>query len=221
MSQPLNEKPNAEEVPRLSGAGIIVNGHYAPPPADADGRMWVRTTALIKADPNQLYALWHNVEAAPLWQEELASVSRTGLRTSHWVMKSGSSTVEWDSEILADEPGRRIAWRSTGGNSANAGEVVFEEAPGGRGTIVIVLQEFRMGKLASAWETIRGRNPRQAVIENIRHFKQLAEAGELPRIDGQPHGPRGVIGSMKESAYGEKIPVPPGVEPGTMERKAS
>jgi uncharacterized membrane protein len=88
--------------------------------------------------------------------------------------------------------------------------VIFEEAPGGRGTIVTVLQEFRMGKLTSAWETLVGRNPKQAVIENLRHFKALAETGEIPRVQGQPHGDRGTIGKMKESTYGEKITTPPG-----------
>ena len=39
------------------------------------------------------------------------------------------------------------------------------------------------------WETIVGRNPKQAVIENLRHFKALAETGEIPRTQGQPHGP--------------------------------
>jgi uncharacterized membrane protein len=117
---------------------------------------------------------------------------------------------------LRDEPGRRIAWRSIGGDSDNAGEVVFEPSPGGRGTMVTVLQEFRMGKLASAWETIVGRNPKQAVIENLRHFKALAETGEIPRIEGQPHGPRGMIAGMKKSTYGEEIKTPPAID-----RKAS
>jgi uncharacterized membrane protein len=187
-----------------------------PPPADGDGKMWVRRTALIQGGPQELYTLWRNVEAAPLWQEQITSVVETGPKTSHWVMQSGDKTVEWDSEILADEPGKRIAWQSIGGDSENAGEVMFEEAPSGRGTFVTVLQEFRMGKLASAWETLRGRNPKQAVIENLRHFKQLVETGEIARTQGQPHGPRGVIGSMKESAYSEKIAKPPGLE-----RKAS
>jgi hypothetical protein len=73
-----------------------------------------------------------------------------------------------------------------------------------------VLQDFRMGKLSSAWETFVGRNPKQAVIENLRHFKALAEAGEIPRTEGQPHGDRGVIGKTKASTYGETIPTPPG-----------
>lgn len=216
MSDKLREKPNAEETPKTAGPGVIQSGRYMPPPADGDGKQWVRRTALIKADPNELYSLWRNVESAPMWQEQIASVTETGGKTSHWVMQAGDRTIEWDSEILADEPGKRIAWRSIGGDSNNAGEVMFEQAPGGRGTYVTVLQEFRMGKLASAWETLRGRNPKQAVIENLRHFKQLAETGEIPRIQGQPHGPRGVIGGMKESAYAEKIATPAGLE-----RKAS
>jgi uncharacterized membrane protein len=136
-------------------------------------------------------------------------------------MQSHDKTIEWDSEILADEPGQRIAWRSIGGDSENAGEVIFEEAPSGRGTMVTVLQEFRMGKLAAAWETVVGRNPKQAIIENLRHFKAFAETGEIPRTTGQPHGPRGFSGEVKASLYGENIPTPAGLEHTGMERKAS
>src|ERR1700710_416650 len=209
MSIALTEKPN-ELPPRAGSAGVILDGHYAPPPEDKDGKLWVRTSALILASPEQLYKIWRDVEAIPLWQEEITSVISTGGKTSHWSMKSGDETIEWDSEILADEPGKRIAWRSIGGESENAGEVIFEEASGGRGTMVTVLQEFRMGKLTSAWETLVGRNPKQAVIENLRHFKALAETGEIPRTQGQSHGDRGVIGKMKASTYGEKVPIPSG-----------
>jgi hypothetical protein len=75
---------------------------------------------------------------------------------------------------------------------------------------VTVLQEFRLGKIESTWETLTGRNPKQAVIENLRHFKALAESGEIPRIQGQPHGPRGVIAKAKKSLYGENIATPAG-----------
>jgi uncharacterized membrane protein len=123
-----------------------------------------------------------------------------------------AETITWDSEILADEPGVRIAWKSIGGESENAGEVIFEDAPGGRGTIVTVLQEFRMGKLASAWETLVGRNPKQAVVEDLRHFKALAETGEIPRSHRDPHGERGMIGDIKRSMYGETVPTPTGTK---------
>jgi uncharacterized membrane protein len=220
MSKVLNEKPNAEPLPPLASAGVILNGRYLPPPEDKDGKTWVRVSALIHATAEDLYKMWRDVEAAPRWQEQIESVMRTGEATSHWVMRSRTNddakkkdtakTIEWDSEILRDEPGRRIAWKSIGGESDNAGEVIFEPAPGGRGTMVTVLQEFRMGKLASAWETIVGRNPKQAVIENLRHFKALAETGEIPRTQGQPHGPRGMVAGVKKSMYGEEVATPPG-----------
>jgi uncharacterized membrane protein len=211
------EKQPMENQPVSLSAGIALNGRYLPPPQDKDGKIWIRTSALIQADAEKLYQMWRDIQAAPTWQEQIKSVSVTGERTSHWVMQADDKTIEWDSEILADEPGKRITWHSVGGDSDNAGEVIFETAPGERGTLVTVLQEFRMGKLASLWETITGRNPKQSVIENLRHFKSLAEAGEIPRTEGQPHGERGMIGKTKESLYGENIKTPPGGG----ERKAS
>lgn len=206
----LREKPHAETLPTETSAGLVLNGRYLPPPKDGDGKQWVRAVALVQADPNELYALWRDLEKIPAWQEQITSVRSTGANTSHWVMRSNDQTIEWDSEIVADEPGKRIAWRSISGDSDNAGEVIFEPAPGGHGTVVIVLQEFRLGKMATLWETIVGRNPKQAVIENLRHFKALAEAGEIPRTQGQSHGERGMVGKMKESVYGEKVPTPSG-----------
>lgn len=211
--QALKERPGIEQqVGRSLGANVTEDGRYMPPPADADGKQWVRTSVLIKGEPRSLYGMWRNIEAVPLWQEQIVSVTPTGEKTSHWVMQTPTGTIEWDSELMADEPGRRIAWRSIGGDSQNAGEVVFERAPGGRGTYVTVLQEFSMGKLASAWETLVERNPKQAVIENLRHFKALAETGEIPRTHGQPHGPRGAVGSVKAAAYAENVSQPPGLE---------
>jgi uncharacterized membrane protein len=213
MEHVLSEKPNAERIPQSGTAGTILNGHYLPPPVDKDGKQWVRTSALILKPAFELYELWRDVENAPLWQEQIVEVRATSPRTSHWVMLTGDDpdkSIEWDSEVLKDEPGRRIAWSSIGGDSDNAGEVIFETSPGGRGTIVTVLQEFRLSKLTSAWETLTGRNPKQAIIENLRHFKALAEAGEIPRTKGQPHGPRGTIGKAKKSLYGETIATPTG-----------
>jgi uncharacterized membrane protein len=204
----LSKKLVAEK--NYRGAAVTLDGRYLPPPEDKDGKVWVRTSVIIQADPQDLYTMWRDLEAVPQWQEQITRVTKTGDRTSHWVMQKDDKTIEWDAEILADEPGKRIAWRSTGGDLDQAGEVVFDPAPGGRGTMVTLLQEFKLSKIALAWESLTDRNPKQGVIENLRHFKALAETGEIPRTQGQPHGPRGTIGDGKSSAYGEKIPVPEG-----------
>ena len=210
MATPTIATGTTDALPHTEGASTILNGRYLPPPQDKDGKLWVRTSAIINSSPELLYQAWRDLGSLPLWQEEIVSVTPTGASTSHWVMASGDKTIEWDSEILADEPGKRIAWHSTGGEADNAGEVIFEPAPGKQGTMVTLLQEFRMGKLASAWETFVGRDPKQAAIESLRHFKALMETGEIPRTTGQPSGPRGASGKIKRSMYGETIPTPPG-----------
>lgn len=209
MSDSFREKSKTQVSP-LSSAGVVVEGRYIPPPEDKEGKLWVRTSALIHAEAAKLYQIWRDVELAPKWQEQIVRVVRTAETTSHWVMRAGDDSIEWDAVILADEPGRRIAWKSIGGDSDNAGEVIFDKAPGDRGTLVTVLQEFRMNRLTKTWETLVGRNPKQAVIENLRHFKALAETGEIPRTEGQPHGPRGTGAGIKRSMYGETILTPPG-----------
>ncbi len=207
----LNEMPNAEPLPGTSGAAILQDGHYLPRPADKEGKIWVRTTALVQREAADLYAMWHDLPSVPLWQEQITEVVVTGPKTSRWTMQDGDKTLTWDAETLADEPGKRIAWRSTGGDIDEAGEVIFEAAPGDRGTFVIVLMCFKVGMLANAWQSLTNRSPKQGVIENLRHFKALAETGEIPRAQSDPHGDRGVIGNMKRSMYGENIPTPSGV----------
>jgi uncharacterized membrane protein len=155
----------------------------------------------------ELYSLWRNVEAAPLWQEHICEVRLTTGTASHWVMRSGNKTIEWDAEILADEPGKRIAWRSIAGDFNHAGQVEFETAPDG--TLVTVLYQFELSKIASAWETMTGHNPKQAVIENLKHFKALAETGRALRKQDQPHRSKGLASTIKELCIGKTIEMPP------------
>ena len=71
MTDALREKPNAEPLQRAASAGVVVEGKYIPPPEDRDGRSWVRTTALVQADPQTLYQLWNDLENVPQWQEQI------------------------------------------------------------------------------------------------------------------------------------------------------
>src|ERR1700750_2273597 len=116
----LNEKPTPEPLPFSSGGAIVQNSHYLPPPADEDGKLWVRTTALVNKDPQALYSLWRDLSRAPAWQEQVVEVTETG-KTSRWIMDVDGKNVTWTSEILADEPGRRIAWHTLEGDLQEGG----------------------------------------------------------------------------------------------------
>jgi uncharacterized membrane protein len=162
MADTLQESPHAAATPGKTNPDTM--------------KIWARATALVQGTPRDLYALWRDVESAPRWQESIADVIATGPTTSHWALKSDGKIIEWDSEILADEPGRRIAWHSVGGNSNHTCEANFEAAPRGCGTIVTVLQEFRQDPSSVAAQSTFSHNLRARLIENLRQFKAFAEA---------------------------------------------
>ncbi len=170
----------------------------------------------ILVAPEALYELWRDVESAPLWMEYVVSVEAKTDKVSHWVFgnpyEKDGKRIELDSEIVADEPGRRIGWQSITEGIEESGEVTFEPTFNGRGTLV-TLREFQKipgGSTATSLGGVVKRSPKQVVIENLRHFKQLAESGEIPSVEGQPNGPRGFSGSVKSRLYGENNPTPPG-----------
>ncbi len=170
-----------------------------------------RATATINASAADLYTFWRDVEKAPLWQEGVQSVVSLGGGRSRWVMQGPFHTsLEWVSEIVEEEAARRIVWQTVSGDIGQRGEVMFSPAPVDRGTIVVLTQTFYLpgGKMANAAAGVLARSPRQMVVENLRHFKQLVEAGEIPTTENQPTGVRGVSGKVKEFVYGETNPPP-------------
>ncbi len=172
------------------------------------GLVQEQATMTIDKPADELYKLWQNVERAPSYMEAIRSVTRKGKTGSHWVMDlPGGKTLEWDAEWTAQEPGRRLAWHTVGAPAIpSAGQVAFEPAASGRGTIVRVNQEFLLpgGKLAAALGGLFSRTPGGYVRENLRHFKQLAEAGEIATTRGQPHGSRSIGARLQQAVTGDR-----------------
>jgi uncharacterized membrane protein len=190
---------------------------YTPLPQDVkDGELRAHAVQTINAPADDLYRFWRRVEFAPQWQEFVVNVTVKSETVSHWVFgdpdDAEGKRIEYDSEIVDDVPGQRIAWRSLDEEIGEVGTVTFEEAPGGRGTRVTLLMSAKVpgGKLGNAVAATWKRSPRQIVTEDLRHFKQLAESGEIPSVVKNSHGPRGFIGSIKQRLYGENNPTPPG-----------
>ena len=102
-------------------------------------------------------------------------------------------SVQWDAEIVTDTPNQVISWKSLPGSDVDtAGSVHFRMAPGGRGTEIRVSLKYDPpgGKVGSFVARLFGENPDQQVRADLARFKQLIEAGELARVEGQPHGRR-------------------------------
>jgi uncharacterized membrane protein len=170
----------------------------------------------IGTDAETLYKLWRDVTLAPRWQEYVISAEPKSATVTHWVLGDlrapKGKRFEYDTEIVEDVPGERLSWRSLDPSVNEAGEVIFQRAGGDRGTVVVLQENAKIpgGKLGIAAAGLVRRTPRQIVIEDLRHFKQLAETGEIPTVSRNPHGPRGFVGGFKERLYGENNPTPPG-----------
>ncbi len=160
----------------------------------------VNKAVTINKTPAELYEFWRNFENLPRFMEHLQSVTVRDATHSHWVVKApAGTTVEWDASITDEQPNSSITWHSTPEASvANRGTVRFEEATGGRGTVVHVELEYQppAGKLGAIVAKVFGEEPNQQISEDLRRFKRLMEAGEIPTIEGQPRGTRSTLGKL-------------------------
>jgi uncharacterized membrane protein len=198
-------------------AGQGKGAHFRPLPQDVeDGKVRAHTIQTINADRQTLYKLWRDVANAPRFQEFVLSVVPVSPTRSTWTFgdpeDASSKRVSYDTEVYEDIPGEKIAWRSIDTEFDEQGEVHFTDHPSGRGTVVTLRENMKTpgGRLTIAAAALAKRTPRQIVIEDLRHFKELAESGEIPTVVNNSHGPRGFTGSIKLRMYGENNPTPPG-----------
>ena len=152
----------------------------------------VEESMTVERSPWDLYSFWRNFENLAQFMKHVESVKVLDEKRSHWVVRApAGTTVEWDAEIINEEPNSLIAWRSLGNaNVDNAGSVRFVPGPEGRGTEVRVVIDYippagRLGKWVAA---LFGKNPESQIREDLRRFKRLMETGEVPTVEGQPTG---------------------------------
>jgi len=159
----------------------------------------VKSSVTILKPREEVYQFWRQFENLPKFMDYLEEVREADGKRSHWVAKipkniinkEALSTVEWDAEIIHQEENSRIVWRSLPGSEIeNSGEVRFTDAPANRGTVVQATISYHP-PLGLAGELAAGLlNPafRELVKQDLRRFKRLLEAGEIPTIIGQPSG---------------------------------
>ena len=151
-------------------------------PAEDRG-LRVERTMTIRLSPGELYQEWRDLTHWPELVPILESVTLHDDRLSHWVARGlANMKIEWDAELVADEPGQLIAWRAVEGSDvSNAGSVHFETAPGGRGTEVRVVLTCTPpgGRLGAAMATMFGKSADRQVREGLRRFKQRMETFEI------------------------------------------
>jgi len=152
-----------------------------------DGIIRTKRSVTVSRPVEEVYAFWRSFENFPRFMRHLESVTDLGNGRSRWVAKApAGKEVQWEAEIVEDVPNERIAWRSVEGSDVyNAGTVSFQKAPGDRGTEVRVHLEYDppFGKLGSKVAMLFREEPGQQVQDDLRHFKQVMEIGEIVLSD--------------------------------------
>ena len=142
----------------------------------------VERSITVMRSADELYRQWRDLARLPEWMHHLRSVTVLDETRSHWVAVGARGVVvEWDAELVADEPGRLMAWRSVDGADVdNAGSVRFTRAPGDRGTeIRVILRYVPAGHLGGAVGPFFRMGVDRQVREDLRRFKQRMEAREV------------------------------------------
>jgi uncharacterized membrane protein len=177
-----------------AGISTAYNRHDTKVALSGSRGFHVEEAVTIAREAAELYAFWRSFRNLPRFMDHLVSVEPIDGWKTHWVAKAPRGrTVRWDAEVISDVPGELIGWRTLPDSQVvSAGSVRFKPVSRGRGTEVRVHLQYKpaAGRAGAAVAWLFGYAPSQTIREDLRRFKQLMEAGEVPTTGGQPRGKR-------------------------------
>ncbi|HEV2733502.1 MAG TPA: SRPBCC family protein [Longimicrobiaceae bacterium] len=166
---------------RLAGPGSVPT---------FDSTVTVSNSLTVNRPAGELYRFWREARNLPRFMSRVELVREESPTRARWTMSAPMGrTWEWDAEIVEEEEGRRIAWRSLeGGDLPNRGSVTFAPDTRGEETVVTYRVEFDppLGALGAAVASVFHEVPEQMARADLRRFKALMETGEIPTTEGQP-----------------------------------
>jgi uncharacterized membrane protein len=139
----------------------------------------VEESVIIDRPTHQIYDFWRNFENLPQFMDNIESVTRINEVRSHWKIKAPAGTsVEFNSLVTEDIPGRLIAWKSEEGASVpNRGRVEFIETSDGLGTNVraTISYDPPAGALGRVVAKLFQREPGVQARQDLDRLKALLE----------------------------------------------
>lgn len=182
----LSGRSNVYEALRTS---VVGHGRSTQPSSSRRG-INIETSVTVNRSSAELYHFWRNFENLPRFMKHIEHVDVLDNTHSRWLVKLPvGGMVEWEAEITEDRENEVIAWRSLpNAYIENAGSVRFQPAPGGRGTEVHVTISYAppAGAVGTAVAKLFNVITAQQVKQDIRRFKQVMEAGEIPTAGYRP-----------------------------------
>ena len=133
----------------------------------------IEQTIDVNVPLHTAYNQWTQFEEFPSFMEGVESVTQLDDRHLRWVADIGGETREWQAEIVAQEPDRRVAWRATDGKD-NAGVVTFQPLDQTTTRVEVQMQWEPEGMKEKAGSMV-GMDDRR-VKGDLERFKDMIES---------------------------------------------
>jgi uncharacterized membrane protein len=166
------------------------SGDLATMPAKRGVR--VEHSVIIHREAEELYDAWRHFKGLPDFMTHLQSVDELDDRRSRWTAEGPLGTkVSWEAEIIEDQPGELISWRSVAGSTVDtAGSVRFEPSGNGSSTQVTVNLKYNppAGKAGAKLAKLLGADPDQQIVDDLQRFKKIMEVEQArPSVRSDAH----------------------------------
>jgi uncharacterized membrane protein len=160
---------------------------------ESDDAVAVRAVT-IGRPREEVFAFFRDFSNLGRFLENIERVDVIDDTRSHWVVKAPAGhSVEWDSVLTHEEPGRLLAWKTApGADVKNHGRVVFKDAPGDCGTEIhaTIVYEPPAGALGKVIAALFQKEPGQQAKRDLRRLKMLLETGEIATTEYPDAAPR-------------------------------
>jgi uncharacterized membrane protein len=147
----------------------------------------VEASVIVNRPAEECYRYWRQLDNLPRFMSHLESVQVLSGKMSHWKAKVlGGLTVEWDAEMVRDDPGTAIGWRSVAGSMVEtAGSVRFISRSNGRTEVRVRLMYDppggAMGAALAEMMRLFGESPKDQIMQDLQRFKEEMERSRADR----------------------------------------
>ncbi|MDT0141957.1 SRPBCC family protein [Microbacterium sp. PRC9] len=120
------------------------------------------------------YNQWTQFETFPKFLDEVESITQTNDTLTHWTVKVGGFTREFDAAITEQHPDERVAWTSKGGDTEHAGVVTFHKLTDTTSRVTVQLDWAPEGLVEKLGALVGAGG--HAVKKDLKNFKEFIEA---------------------------------------------
>ena len=139
----------------------------------------IRICFIVKAPRKLAYDSWRNLERLPRFLKHVKKIEVIDEIHSRWILKTPGRvpSVEWNAEIIDQEEGRELSWRSLPGSKIEtAGKINFADTTGGTEVNVLITYRPPAGYIGTAVAGFVNPTLKKMVEEDLSRFKKYIEA---------------------------------------------